>query len=55
MQTEETLIRQLLQELPDLGLTCLQRFLWGKALKKFLYDLTKAFINLHINAVIVSQ
>ena len=24
-QTEETLIRQLLQELPDLGLLCLQK------------------------------
>ena len=37
-QTEKTLIRQLLQELPDLGLLCLQKrqkaSLWGKGLKE---------------------
>ena len=32
-QTEQTLIRQLLQELPDLGLLCLQKLL------KRLYEL----------------
>ena len=39
-QTEKTLIRQLLQELPDLGLLCLQKrekvSLWGKGLKESL-------------------
>ena len=38
-QTEKTLIRQLLQELPDLGLLCLQKckkFLGGKGLNPYL-------------------
>ena len=29
-QTETTLTRKLLHELPDLGLLCLQKHLWGK-------------------------
>ena len=39
LQTEQTLIRQLLWELPDLGLLCLQRcrkaYIWRKGLKGY--------------------
>ena len=32
-QTEKTLIRQLLEELPDLGLLCLQKMLKGVSMR----------------------